>query len=244
MAAAALRKDDAIGGPAPPLGRAETLARYRHLRAIAKRHHAGAMALVSGDALTRYARALGLTVGKTLVLDDMDDMVLPVDLAIHTAPPERTRAIDRYADAARCAPGADEGLVLAAMRAARFAVLQVERRRETAGLVVRDMVRGSELWLIDEGLEQSMPDGLGFATRYFALDDFIMTAGIALPVTRDAITRAFDVTPALWRKEPVDAIQDRRFAQAIYRAAIEDGTARQVAYRDVGGEGEAAAIGE
>ena len=42
-----------------------------------------------------------------------------VDLAIYTAPPRRSRAIDRYAKSAQLPPGSDEALMLEAMRAAR-----------------------------------------------------------------------------------------------------------------------------
>lgn len=47
--------------------------------------------------LLNHARRLGLTQGKTLVLEDMDEMYYVYDLAIYTAPADRSRAIDRYA---------------------------------------------------------------------------------------------------------------------------------------------------
>ena len=42
------------------------------------------------------------------------------------------------------------------------------------------------------------------------------------------------------RKTHVEAIDDRRFAEAVYRRAIDDGTAERVAYRDPIGAGEEA----
>ena len=47
------------------------------------------------------------------------------------------------------------------------AIVQVERRHEAAGLIVTDLLRNIELWLVDEGLETSLPDGTMFATRYY-----------------------------------------------------------------------------
>ena len=47
----------------------------------------------------------------------MDDLNLVFDLLIHTAPKDRSRAIDRYARAARLAPETNEALVLEAMGA-------------------------------------------------------------------------------------------------------------------------------
>ena len=41
----------------------------------------------------------------------------------HTAPKDRSRAIDRYARAAGLSPESDEALVLEAMRRARFSII-------------------------------------------------------------------------------------------------------------------------
>jgi len=67
---------------------------------------------------------------------------LVFDLLIHTAPKDRSRAIDRYARAARLAPETDEALVLEAMRRARFSIISSVRRHTVAlpnrqGLVSR-----------------------------------------------------------------------------------------------------------
>jgi hypothetical protein len=71
------------------------LARYRHLREISKRHHSDAMKYLSQDTILHHARRLGLMLGKTVVLDSMDEFTLVYDLAIYTAPDGRSRAVDR-----------------------------------------------------------------------------------------------------------------------------------------------------
>jgi hypothetical protein len=147
------------------MSRDEVLARYRHLRAISTRHHTEAMRFFSRPALLEQARHLGLTAGKTLAAASVDELTLAFDLAIHTARPGHSRAIDRYAGAAAFRPGSDEALVLEAMRQARFSVWRVERRREPAGLVVQDLLRRDEVWLVDEALERSAPEGMAAAMR-------------------------------------------------------------------------------
>ncbi|MFZ0457280.1 MAG: hypothetical protein WAM17_02320, partial [Rhodoplanes sp.] len=47
----------------------------------------------SRDAILHQARRLGLADGKVLILDSMDELTLAFDLAIHTAPAGRSRAI-------------------------------------------------------------------------------------------------------------------------------------------------------
>ncbi len=71
----------------PPLSsRAEILTRYRRLREISKNHHHEILNFVSSDFMLRQARRLGLAVGGTLVLDDIEEMNYVYDLAIHAAP--------------------------------------------------------------------------------------------------------------------------------------------------------------
>jgi hypothetical protein len=240
VAAVALRKESTVEPQAPSPSRGEVLARYRHLREIGKRHHSAVIKLLSRDAILHHARRLGLALGKTLVLDNMHELTLAFDLAIYTAPAGRSRAIDRYASSAQFAPGSDEALMLEAMRNARFAVVLVQRRHPSAGLIVTDLFRKIELWLVDEGLEISLPVGTAFATRYYAPDRFITTAGVGMPVDLDLLTSAIELAPQLLRKSRAEAIEDRRFAEAVYRAAIADGIMEGVAYQDPAGSDDAA----
>lgn len=230
-AAAFLRKIMAVARP-EALSRAEVLTRYRHLREISKQHHSAALDFLSKDAIISQARRIGLAQGKTLVLDSMDDLNLAFDLAIHTAPKDRSRAIDRYARAARLAPESDELLVLEAMQRARFSIISIVRRHPIAGLIVKDLFRGGEVWLVDEGLESSLPDGAALATRIYSPEGFAMTAGVLVPLDIELIENAVADTPQLLRKRPDEVIDDRRFAEAIYRVALASGLMEQVAYQD------------
>ncbi len=225
---------------APTPSRGDVLARYRHLREISKCHHSNVMDFLSRDAILHHARRLGLAAGNTLLLDSMDELTLAFDLAIHTAPVGRSRAVDRYARSVRLAHGSDEALVLEAMCNARFAVVLVQRRHQVAGLLVTDVFRNIDLRLVDEGLEMSLPDGSAYATRYFTPDDFAMTAGVGMPVDLVLLASAVESVPQLLRKSRTEAIEDRRFAEAVYRAAIADGIMEGIAYQDSAGAGEAA----
>jgi hypothetical protein len=232
-AAAVLKQDNTVAGPAAPLSRAEILTRYRHFREISKRHHSTALKFLATDAVISQARRIGLAQGKTLMLDSMDDLTLVFDLLIHTGPKDRSRAIDRYARAARLAPETDEALVLEAMRSARFSVISSVRRHAVAGLIVKDLFRGSECWLVDEGLESSLPEQAVLATRIFTPESFAMTAGVLVPLDIDLIEYAIADTPQLLRKRQEEAINDRRFAEAIYRAAVVSGIMEQVTYKEM-----------
>ena len=185
--AMALRGSTAPQDTARPSSRNEILARYRELREISKRHHHEILKHISPNAILHQARRLGLAQGKTLILDDPDEMNYAYDLAIHTAPPGRARAVDRYARSARFATGSDEALVLEAMRAACFSILVIDRRHETAGVIANDLFRRTEVWLVDIALEGSVPDGAMMATRLYTAGEFSMTAGVIVPFDIDMI---------------------------------------------------------
>jgi len=160
MVAVALRKQSTFEHPAQ--NREAVLARYHRLREISRMHHTKALDFLSKDAILHQARRLGLAVGRTLCCDNMEELTLAFDLAIHTAPVGRSRAIDRYAGSVQFAAGADEALVLEAMRHARFAVVAVERRHPSVGLVVTELFR--------EGL--SDPE-----LRYWSILGYLNSAG-------------------------------------------------------------------
>jgi len=211
--------------------RKDILARYRHLRAIAMRHNSAALGFVSRQAVLDNAKRLGLAEGRMLVAESEEEMTLVFDLALHAVKEARSRALDRYARATPLPPGSDEALMLDAMRHARFSVWRIERRHETAGLVVTDVLREAEEWLIDEKLEASAPAGMVFAGRVCEPGSFAMTCGVVVPVTRNLIEEVTRDTLARRRGDPGQIAQDPRFATAIYRAAIDGGIMNHVAYK-------------
>jgi hypothetical protein len=233
MALTAAFRKSAVGVDDPPSSRDEIFARYRQFREISKQHHQDILARISSDALLNQARRLGLVQGKTLILEDMQVMNYIYDLAVHTASPQRSRAIDRFAGSARFAPGSDEALVLEAMRAARFSVLLIDRHHETAGLVATDLFRRAEVWLVDIGLESSLSAGEMFATRLFTPARFSMTAGTYVPFECEMLTDILDELPRRLCDSPLEALADNRhFAEAIYRIALAGGVMDLVRYQD------------
>jgi hypothetical protein len=220
-------EDDDVENEGSPAFRNEVLARYRQLREISKRHHDEILKFISSDTLLYHARRLGLAQGKTLILDNVDELNYAFDLAIHTAAAGRSRAIDRYARSARLAAQSDEAHVLDAMRAARFSILVIERRHAAAGLVATDLLRPAKLWLVDIGLEGSMPEGGMIATRFYAPDRFSMTAGVFVPLDLGIIEEIDGELPGRLRED------DRRFAEAIYRIALADGITDRVSYQEL-----------
>jgi hypothetical protein len=221
--------------------RAEIIDRYRKFRAISRTHNSGALKCLSSEAFLEQARRLGIVRGRTLILDTEDELALVHDLALYGRQGGRKRPLDRYASSQRLSPDSDEARVLDAMLAARFVLIRAERRHPEAGLIVTDLLSDEEFWLVDEGLEASMPVGCKIATRVFSPEDFHMAAGALVPLERVILMRALVRRPILSRMNVDEAAQDRRFAEAIYREAIDAGAMKRVRFLDPPGFAGAAA---
>jgi len=211
--------------------RTEVLTRYRRLRQISKEHHQAVLDITAPDVVLDWAKRLGLTQGRTLILESEHEMTLAEDLATYLPRLGRSQPLDRYARAAQFTPDSDEAIVLEAMRHARFSLWRVERRHETAGLILRDLLRGGEIWLVDEAMEKNAPLGVEMAARLLRLEGFAMTARIIVPVTPDLIEEVFDRAPALRRAQGDVLAQDPRFAIGIYRAAVTTGAMDSVRFK-------------
>jgi|SRR6516165_2164793 len=194
--------------------REDVLRRYRQLRAIGTHHHSAALKLM----------------GRTLVANTEEEMTLVFDLAIYTAKEGRSRAIDRYAKVAQLPPDSDERSMLEAMRHAQFSIWRVAGRHNTCGLVVNDVLRQSESWLVDESLERSGASGMCFAGRLCDADPFAITSGVVVPVDRPMLEDVLSDILACRRAEPERIGDDPRFAAAIYRAALDTGVLDDVVF--------------
>jgi hypothetical protein len=240
--AALLRARQSPADPASPPGsspmpRSEILARYRRLRQISKEQHEAVLDIIAPSVLLDWARRLDLTEGKAIVLENDNEMTLPEDLAIYLPRPGRSHPLERYARVARFAPGSDEAIVLAAMRRARFSLWRIERRHPTTGLILRDLLRGKETWLVDEAMEQNAPPGVEMAARLLQPESFAMTARIIVPLLPDLMTRpevmeeVFTRAPALRRLRGDALAGDPRFAIGFYRAAVATGAMDRVLFQ-------------
>ncbi|MDO9714606.1 hypothetical protein, partial [Paracraurococcus lichenis] len=190
---ALLRTRQPLAGPAspsapPPMPRSEVLARYRRLRQISKQQHEAVLDIIAPDILLSWARRLGMTEGQTVVLENENELTLPEDLAIYLPRPGRSHPLARYARLAQFAPGTDEAVVLGAMQRARFSLWRLERRHPTTGLILRDLLRDEETWLVDEAMERNARPGLEMAARLLQPESFAMTARIIVPILPDLMT--------------------------------------------------------
>ena len=216
-----------------PSKRDDILARYLRLREISKKLHNEVLHSISSDVLLNHARRLGLARGKTLFLDHVDEICYVYDLAIYTAPSDRSKSIDRYAKLVKFDPQSDERLMLDAMRSSQFAILLIEQRHAMVGLIATDILRNSKVWLLDIGLESSMDEGELIATRLLTPGPFSMTAGVNVPFEIEMLEPVCMLLPQRIANSKLSRIaEDRRFAEAVYKVGLSDGVMDRLAYLD------------
>src|SRR3954451_16327519 len=86
------------GNPPPPsstphsplMTRTEILTRYRRLRQISKEHHQAVLDIIAPGVMLDWAKRLGLTQGRTVVLGSEHDMTIVEDLATYLPRPGRS----------------------------------------------------------------------------------------------------------------------------------------------------------
>jgi hypothetical protein len=210
--------------------REEVLERYRCLREISRTHGGKVLKRVAKKTLLGWGKRLGLVRRKTFVAEGFEEMTLAFDLAVYSAPSGKVPPVERYRRMARFPAGGDEAIMLEAMCRSRFTIFVVKRRHAAAGLVVDDLFRKEEIWLMDEGLEETAPESAAFASRVTKPDAFHMTTGAAIPVTRDVLAevaasfRFRDDDPSLTEGTNV------RFIEAVYRVAVSRGLLAPISF--------------
>lgn len=210
--------------------RQETLEKYRHLRAINISHQMELTNHLPKKSFLTWGKRLGLIKGKkTLVANSLSEVHLLNDIAIYSARLGHTTPVERYRRRAEFPVDSDEAVVLDAMCDSKFAFIMIMRRHPVAGLIVKDLLRQQEeIWLMDEGLEETGQEGFVLASRLINLYDFYMTTGVSVLLDEDLLEEV--AGPFL--KFSVDDIlmeqKSPRFVELFYKAAIKRGVMQNI----------------
>ena len=124
--------------------------------------------------------------------------------------------------------------MLNAMRRSCLSAWRVERRHEIAGLILWDILREEEVWLVDEGMEQYQRRGFEFAARLLKLEGFAISARIVVPIVADWLEVVRARAPPLMQVRCDVLASDPRLMIAAYRAAVATGPMDAVVQKDPG----------
>ena len=170
------------------MNREDVLALYRPIRASIQCVLRMAVPVCSRADWTRAAKQLGLWAEGQVLVDDDDQIDMLADVALFEPNPRGRRSFAHFPEktAQQLAP---PDLALAhRMATASFSIFNVVERHETAGVWLEDLLdAGRRLWLMDEGLEASAPDGMVLGMRLFDAGQFHAGFGIIVPVDEETV---------------------------------------------------------
>ncbi|RYD89041.1 MAG: hypothetical protein EOP50_18115 [Sphingobacteriales bacterium] len=133
-----------------------------------------------------HAKRLGMPVDQEMAQVGEAELAYAFDLAIYSAPPGRSRAIDRVVRQHAKLRG-EAVLVLNALSSAWFSVFQVIGFHPDGGLVLEDALLGGEVWVVDEGLSEVAELGAVVATRLGRVAGYAITCGVTAVLDEDAL---------------------------------------------------------
>ena len=207
----------------------DILARYQRMRKASFELNKILPRYVPKEGMEATAKRLGFWQHGTLVFDTMDQSCVLFDQAIHGYFKDGRNAVDRYLADHPPAPGSDQEAVLAAKKRSFYSLFQVEGIVPEMGVHVHDLLRNRRLFLADVGFSRTAVKGLVLATRVLPFADFIMSAGAALPMDADTLTKISRL-PAL-NKPPSDI-------ESLSRQEMADVAATVIGLRLKGGAGQ------
>jgi hypothetical protein len=199
--------------------RDSVLDRYGRYRSINLRHQSALAVRLVRDVADTAVRLGMVAATQEVGESDLDDLTCAADFALYANVTGAEAPVARYAGEIDGTLGEDEKRVLGAMGVTRFSIFHVGRRHRGAGVDLRDLISGEQIWLVDRGLEATAYAGTEIALRIFRPDDFWMTTGVGLVMDPESWRelsrrRLFD------REKRAPSAPDQNvLAEALYRFA-------------------------
>ncbi|MCP4426851.1 MAG: hypothetical protein GY803_20375 [Chloroflexi bacterium] len=153
--------------------------KYKKYRQIGKNLNDQAVDAFAGDVFRKATHQLGVRKGKTIVLDDENDLSTIMDFALHDCRHKGRNAYERY-QAEIGGQTKIERELLAGMLRSYTSLFRIESiRKADRALVLADLLTKREpVEIIDLGLSKTAVSGLLIFIRLVPLDDFNISAGL------------------------------------------------------------------
>lgn len=215
------------------------VARYKDFRKITWHLQNGPLPkYISKRALDICGKKLGVLQGKTLVLDDMDQIGAVMDYCIYDYRENGLNAVERYIADTPLDPDSDESIVVKAMSESFYTVVQVAETVPGVGVQARDLMNNREYLLVDMGLGKTATEDIVIATRILPLEDFVMTSGAPLPVDTEALVEILAFALEHYSAEDgrhieLDSHQRADLTAAIIRICLHQESSYELKYQDV-----------
>ncbi len=200
--------------------RDEALALYRPIR-VSIRHVLGIAVRACGRAdQMRAAKQLGIWSEEGIMADeDGEALNMMSDIALFEPNQRGRRAYERFLSAPAEPLDAPERALAERMGASWFSLFRCEGQHAAAGVWLRDLLeRERRLWIMDEGMEASMPEDMVFGARLFDAGPFHAAFGIIVQPDAETIQLCVQTQASSGR-----APFRHSLAATLYGDALRDG---------------------
>lgn len=165
-----------------------TLPYYKILRAKGRELNQTLVEQIPRFDLFACAKELGILKGKTtVVLGNPDEISVLVDYCIYSHRRGGRTLVQRYFEKSPPPPGSDEMTLLQAMLRSHYSIFAVAGTYSERGAVLQDLMRDSELFLMDQGIGSTAKRGAWFAGRVLPFPNFYMTSGAFIPLFKELV---------------------------------------------------------
>ncbi|MFZ4407559.1 MAG: hypothetical protein ACOYOH_09465 [Paracraurococcus sp.] len=190
---------------------------YARCAAARARFQDLAVRSVPREKVAEQMKRLGLSVHEMGQVSDAE-LGFAFDLAVYTAPPGRSRAIDRVAKQHARLPG-ESALVLNALTRSWLSIFRVLDRHSEEGVIVEDALLGGEVWLVDQGIAETAPPGSVIASRIGRVCGFAIACGVVAAIDEDRLGAVLGVM-ARGGVAAEDLVADPRFALSLWQQGL------------------------
>jgi hypothetical protein len=197
--------------------RDQALIIYRPVRAGIQRILRAAVKTCSDADVKRAAKQLRVWSDGRIEIPSESAIEMVSDLALFEPNQRGKRAYDRFLRDPRQVLDEGDFALARRMAAARFSIFRVLRRHDLAGVWLEDVITPGELiWVLDEGLEVSAPDGLEFGLRIFDAGAFYAGFGIVVPADPEITDFCAQVVSRGHRLQVRHSLAATLYADAIW----------------------------
>lgn len=197
----------------------ELWAFYRRCGALRLRFQQMAAKSVPAARLVEHCKALGLMVDRELYQVNEGELDFALDLAVYSAPPGRSRAIDRIARQYAGREGEESALVLNALSRSWLSLFRVLGPHPEAGLLLEDLMLGGEVWVLDEAMAERAAPGTVLGIRLGRVAGFAITCGVVAPLAPEM---AAEVRRQVGDDQDMveELLGDLRFQRQLWRLGL------------------------
>lgn len=186
-------------------------------------------------AIEECGKKLGVWKRGTLILGGEDELSVLMDYALFHFSRNDVNAVSRFLKMSPPDESSMEMTLLQAMLKAHYSLFSVKAIHANKGLVLSDLLRDNEIFLIDLSMSRTAMPGMLFMGHVLPMPNFHMTSGAFMPVPESIMD---DTLPAIVDKfykegEVLSPGQEAAFAAQVIRVALQADAMGKMHYQDI-----------